>query len=311
MKKRTYLNPMETEEILGKARKDAEISEVTEREVVKGWLNQAKLSGKFGDKILLCVNPIYIHIPTWQRKLYIPKAESIGNHYNPHKWDTPKVLFINGKLYVIEGQHRIYGAFLGKKDNVVVEVLTGVSEAEAIEIFLDQGKDRRGISPQDKYGAAIEAGKPEYLELKRICEKNKVRVKGDLNSIKNPVGIFSSISDGVGMAKSNPELLDRILMMIGKLQWNVSTDESDGKAYSAKVIRVFKKLYAYYSGNEKTMENILLTNCKGGEYFNNNLAKRGQDVMFDYLANIIEQNINIAVIPQNVETRNRRMAKAN
>ena len=40
MKKRTYLNPMETEEILGKARKDAEISEVTEREVVKGWLNR-------------------------------------------------------------------------------------------------------------------------------------------------------------------------------------------------------------------------------------------------------------------------------
>lgn len=77
-------------------------------------------------------------------------------------------------------------------------------------------------------------------------------------SIKNPVGLLTSISDGLRLARSNPELLDRILQILGKLQWNAGKSIHEGKAYSAKVIRVFNKLYAYYAGKEDRLEEILL-----------------------------------------------------
>ena len=48
------------------------------------------------------------------------------------------------------------------------EVLVGITEERAINLFLDQGKDRGRMTLQDSYGAAIEAGRPEYIRLKKF-----------------------------------------------------------------------------------------------------------------------------------------------
>ena len=79
------------------------------------------------------------------------------------------------------------------------------------------------------------------------------------------------------------------------MKWNAGRSVRDGKAYSSKVIRNFKNLYAYYAGRENEMENVLLNNCKGSQYFNDNLNEKWQDTMFDFLNGIIEQNIDIPV----------------
>lgn len=131
--------------------------------------------------------------------------------------------------------------------------------------------------------------------LKEICNKNHVAVKGDRKLVDNPVGILTPIKDGIKLAKSNPQLLDRILWLIGQLKWNAGKSAREGKAYSSKVIRNFKNLYAYYAGREKEMENVLLNKCKGSRYFNDNLNEKWQDTMFDFLNGIIEQNIDIPV----------------
>ena len=89
---------------------------------------------------------MYIHIPEWQRRLKLARAYTIGNAYNKYKWDVPKVLFHKGRLYVIDGQHRIYGAFKAKMDSVVVEIME-CSLDEAIDYFLDEAK--RQSLPQD------------------------------------------------------------------------------------------------------------------------------------------------------------------
>lgn len=162
------------------------------------------------------------------------------------------------------------------------------------------------MSPQDTYSAALEAKKEEYVALKRICNNNHVAVKGDQQAIENPVGILTSISDGVSLAKNNPDLLDRILSIIGKLQWNAGKSAYEGKAYTAKVIRVFKKLYAYYSGREIEMETVLLNNCKGSKYFNDNLVEKWQDSLFDYLSNVIEKNIDIPNVSAKSTPKTRR-----
>lgn len=295
MSKRVSLTAIEVETEMQKYRNEIGFIGDVELNQIAIEVERAKQVGKFGDKNLSIISPSYVHIPSWQRKLKISKALSIGSNYNKYKWEVPKILYYKGKFWCVDGMHRIYGAFAGGVKTVAVEIMTDISEKEAIELFLSQTDDRSHMSPVDTYNAAIEAEKPEYLKLQSICIKNHIQIKGDDNTIKNPVGILTSISDGVGMAKSNPELLNKILRLVNKLQWNGYENVSEGKAYSAKVLRVLKKLYSFYADSEKEMEKILLTNCKGAKYFKDNLAEKWQDSLFDYLAGVIEQNSNAAI----------------
>lgn len=295
-KKRVILTPAEAEEELNKARKEAYFTPEVEKASIKAMVETAKQNGKFGDKILMVLSPVYIHIPKWQREVNIPRSMNIGTAYNKYKWEAPKILYWDGKLYCIDGMHRIYGAYLGKLENVTVEIITDMTEQKAIDLFLEQGTDRKKMSPSDIYTAALEAKKPAYIKLKEICTKNHVQVKGD-TPLDNPVGVLTSISDGISMVKSNPSLLNRILKLIGKLQWN-GADIYGGKAYFAKILRVMKKLYAYYDGQEKMLENILVCNCKGAKYFKDNIAEKFQDTLFDYLSDIVNQNVEVVVLAE-------------
>lgn len=301
MKKRTYLSPMEVEEELQKERKIQQFDGITEEIATKQMVDNAKRNSRIADKLLIVLSPYHVHIPSWQRKVNIQRAQAIGSGYNPYKWEVPKVLYINGKLICIDGMHRIYGSFLGGINEIVVEVITDLTEKEAINLFLDQGIDRRYMSPVDTYSAAVRAEKPEYIKLKEICTKNHIKIKGDYTSPENPVGVLTSISDGVSMSKYCPDTLNKILTLIGKLQWN-GANIHDGKAYSAKVLRVLKKLYAYYDGREYILEYALLNTCKGSQYFNDILAEKWQDTLFDYLSKVVEQNENIAQIPKRKKT---------
>lgn len=308
MSKRVYLSPIEAEEILQKERNNHGFYGKAEEFATKQMVDAAKKNSRIADKLLTVLSPYQIHIPSWQRKLNLPRAQAIGNEYNPYKWEVPKVIYVNGKFICIDGMHRIFGAHLGKIEDIIIELITNLTEKEAINLFLEQGTDRKYMSPVDTYSAAIEAEKPEYIALRTICAKNHVRVKGDDNTLKNPVGVLTSISDGVSMAKTCPEILDRILSLIEKLQWN-GTNVYEGKAYSAKVLRVLKKLYAYYDGKEDVLENTLLNTCKGTQYFNDTLVEKWQDTLFDYLSKVIEQNAHVVQITNKNAKRTR--AKAN
>jgi hypothetical protein len=98
---------------------------------------------------------------------------------------------------------------------------------------------------------------------------------------------LTSISDGIDVAKKNPELLNMILKLLGKLQWNGYADTYNGKAYTAKIIRAIRKLYAYCQGREEQMEEALLKNCTGTEFFVENIMDKTQAQIFDYLAEIV------------------------
>lgn len=272
------------------------IVEIVEKQIVENLLENAKRNSRYGDKILMCINPIYLHFPDWQRELNRPRAEKIGKEYNAYKWEIPKIIVKNGKVYVIDGMHRSFGALLAGMESIVVELLIEINEQEAISLFLEQGDDRKNISPVDKYNAALTARKPEYIKLKEICEKNHVAVKGDQNPIDNPIGVLTSISDGITLVKTVPDTFDRMLSLLERLQWNAGNNANNGKVYSAKILRVFKKLYAYYTDRQEEMENVLLTICKGGTYFNNNIIEKYQDTIFDFLSEVIERNIDVLVI---------------
>lgn len=285
MCKRVYLSAKEAEKEMQESRNTDGFVGKMETDYISRMIKDAKRNSMVGDKLQLVVDPMYIHIPEWQRRLKLARAYAIGNAYNKYKWDVPKVLFHKGRLYVIDGQHRIYGAFKAKMDSVVVEIME-CSLEEAIDLFINQSQDRAKMQPMDIYKAAIAGGKTDYVKLQEICHKNNVAVKGD-DETENTVGTLTSISDGVKLSKTSPDLFDSMLALLGNLGWNGYADSYNGKAYTAKIIRALKALYAYCDGRVPEMESALLEHCKGTEFFVENIMDKTQAQIFDYLFDIV------------------------
>lgn len=284
--RRVYLKAKEAEKEMQEARENKEFTGKNEKLLIENLVKSAKNNSRIGDKLLMVIDPMEIHIPEWQRRIKLERAYSIGNNYNSYKWDEPKVLLYKGILLCIDGQHRIYGAFKAKKDAVVVEVME-CSLEEAIDLFLSQSSDRAKMQPMDIYHAALAAKKPEYVALHDICKKHNVAIKGD-DETENVVGTFSSISDGINWIKGGKaELLDSMLGLLGKLEWNGYADTYNGKAYTAKIIRALKSLYAYCEGRTDEMEEAMINRCKGTEFFVDNIMTKTQAQIFDYLSEIV------------------------
>lgn len=284
--RRVYLKAKEAEKEMQEARESKEFTGKNEKLLIENLVKSAKNNSRIGDKLLMVIDPMEIHIPDWQRRIKLERAYSIGNNYNSYKWDEPKVLLYKGILLCIDGQHRIYGAFKAKKDAVVVEVME-CSLEEAIDLFLSQSSDRAKMQPMDIYHVALAAKKPEYVALHDICKKHNVAIKGD-DETENVVGTFSSISDGINWIKGGKaELLDSMLGLLGKLEWNGYADTYNGKAYTAKIIRALKSLYAYCEGRTDEMEEAMINRCKGTEFFVDNIMTKTQAQIFDYLSEIV------------------------
>lgn len=286
MCKRRFLRPEEVEALFDDAREER--FKVNEVDIISTIVETAKRNGRIGDKVLLVIPPEYVHIPDWQRIADLNRAREIGAKYNQYKWEVPKVVYVNGKLIGVDGMHRLLGAVLAKIPAIVIEIME-ITEDEAIDLFLSQTVDRNKMKPMDYYKASIRAGKMDYIEFRDICHKHNVQVNGD-DALDNPVGTFLSITEGVNI---NKELLDKILTLINKLKWNGS---KSSVVYGTKIIRSLKKLYANNEASEKQMENILLQNCKGTEWFLNNLVDMPQYYIFDTLSKKVADNMTRAAI---------------
>ena len=285
MCRRNFLFPEEAEAEVNEIRQSEGIDSKTEKLIIKDLVKNAKVNSRIGDKVLICIDPKYIHYPEWQREIRLPKALSIGNNYDSKRWGLPAYWYHDGLLWAIEGQHRTYGSVKAKKDAVVGEVIE-CSLKEAIDLFVNQTKDRTQVQPKDTYKASIVGGDEDYLMLRDICHKHNLAVKGDRNK-ENTVGTLTSITDGIELVRMNPELLDHILDIITKLEWNGYADSYNGKAYTAKIIRALKALYAYTEGRTDEMEKALIKHCKGTEYFVENVMDKTQAQIFDYLSEIV------------------------
>lgn len=279
MKATTKMNPKQVEAKLQEARNNVGFVGDVEKLTIKNLIESAKANARFADKILLNIDPMYIHIPLWQRNLRLRQAEEIGKNYMAAKWELPKVYYHDGKLMTGEGQHRIFGAFLAGRKSVAMEFID-ISEREAIDIFLLQCVDRTRMSPADMLKAAIKANKPEWVEFQQICHENGVNIKEDCDNVKDALGTFMPIYDGVNLAKNHPDTLDRILKLLRDLQWGEG-------CYNAKVIRSLRSLYAYYGDSKAAMEKVLINKCKGREFFKSKISPKCQYETFDFLSDIV------------------------
>lgn len=287
MARRRFLKPNQAEKMLNDARELHGFTGEVEKISIKTIVESAKRNGRIGDKILLVVDPYQVHVPEWQRDLDLVRAREIGVHYDKNLWGTPKLIYCKEKLICVDGMHRIMGALLSNMTNIVVEIVE-ISEEKAIKIFLDQGTSRKNMSPVDLYRGNIAMNNKEYIELRDICHKHNVQIKGD-DALENPIGTFTDITRGVQMDK---ELLEKIIVLINKMRWYGEEEKISSKSpYNSKVVRSIKGLYAFYQDNEDAMERILVSNCYGAEWFIKNISDLSQYKVFDTLNDIVANNI--------------------
>ena len=117
------VEPSVIEREMQESRNKEEFTGKVEAITIKQIVENAKVNSRFGDKILVNINPLHIHIPSWQRMCDVVAATEIGTKYNKYKWEVPKLLYLNGKLWCVDGMHRIYGAFKGKIESVICEII--------------------------------------------------------------------------------------------------------------------------------------------------------------------------------------------
>lgn len=166
MSRNGKLEPMEVETMMNEARMLNNIIEVGERMIVSDKMEEARSKHDGREKAIISINPLLIHVPNWQRELRVSIAKKIGSEFSSYKWDLPKIMCKNDKFYVVDGMHRIIGAYFGNMKLIQVEVLIGITEAEAVDLFLSQQDDRKTMTPVDIYSAALVAKKEEYVTLK-------------------------------------------------------------------------------------------------------------------------------------------------
>lgn len=285
-KKRVYLKAKEAEKEMQAIREAEGFCGKNEKLLIGNMVKNAKRNTRIGDKLLMVIDPKQVHIPEWQRRINLSRAYEIGNNYNSYKWDTPKILHYNGTMICIDGQHRIYGAYKAKIDDVVVEVMECTLE-EAIQLFLSQSTDRAKMQPMDIYRAALAIKIPEYVALHDICKKHNIAVKGD-GTEENTIGTFTAISSGIKWVRICPDILDKMLALLENLEWNGYAETYNGRAYTAKVVRALKALYTYCDGRTDEMEEALIDRCKGTEFFVENVMNKTQAQIFDYLSDIVK-----------------------
>lgn len=290
MKKR--LTAAEVENYGNKMRAEQNITKEVEMVIVQSIMNASRVN-RIGHKAFMVINPLYIHIPSWQRDLETANSISISTGYIEEKWDIPKVFWNikTQRLEVADGSHRIFGAQIGKFKDVLVYLME-VNEEEAIKLFIAQTEDRRRMLPTDYYVPGLKLNIPKYMKLKEICHNRNIKVT-EADDLSESIGTLHGFKECSNMAVGNPKLLENILDTIIMLHWYGSSKD----AFMTTNFRAIKKILSANSKNIKEIQNVLVANCSGAKYYEDNISVfKTQAQVYDWLIKEINEKSELKLV---------------
>jgi hypothetical protein len=132
----------------------------------------------------------------YQRSLDEARAMKIGNNFQPDLFGLPVVsLRKDGRLYLIDGQHRGVGLCrAGRGDQKVdVQVLEDLTVPEEAMLFHELNHERHKVQPIDDYRARLVAKVPEIVEIDRIARS--VGLKVTTGNCKHSVSAVCALED--------------------------------------------------------------------------------------------------------------------
>lgn len=175
----------------------------------------------------------------YQRALSLKHIKKAAAHFDPLQINPVKVSRRDGINYVFNGQHtiEIVAAVSGSRETpvwcMVYENLKYETEAD---IFANQQKFVKSLSPYEIFIANVEAGNDEQLIIKGLVESYGLnithgKVPGAICCISSLEAIFEN---------NGYQVLDRTLKLV------IGTWEGDVNSLSANMIRGVAKLVSSY-----------------------------------------------------------------
>jgi len=149
--------------------------------------------------------------PEYQRRMIPARVKHLVKNWNEDHVGEVTVSARDGKLYVIDGQHRVRAAMeQGLGDTKVkCDVRRGLERAEEARLFLALN-DARMVSAFDKYRASLVAGDPVAIGVRDTCDAHGWRVVG--GGLRH--GSIACVTTILGIYDRDPELLDATLHVL-------------------------------------------------------------------------------------------------
>lgn len=202
----------------------------------------------------------------YQRNLSLSHVRRAAENFNLYQINPVKVSRRDGINYVFNGQHtiEIIALVSGSRDTPVWCMIYDdlFYEAEA-DIFANQMKYTKPLSPYEIFMANIEAGNDEQITIKELVESYNMKISANTRSgVICAVAALERIYEKYGY-----HVLDRTLWLC------IGTWEGDNEAFSANMMKAVAKLIATYG--DKLKDDIF--KVKVGAYSAKEVSRTAKD----------------------------------
>ena len=188
----------------------------------------------------------------YQRNLSLQHVHKAVENFDLNQVNPIKVSRRDGINYVFNGQHtaEIVAEASGSRDTPVwCMIHDDLEYSEEADIFANQMKNVKPLSPYEIFNANCEAGNDKELMIKGLVESYNLRItsRQEAGSIC-AVGALESIYDKYGY-----DILDHVLRLI------IATWEGEQKSFSANMMNGVARLINSYGSqiNDETFKEKL------------------------------------------------------
>lgn len=175
----------------------------------------------------------------YQRNLSRAHINNAAKHFDIYQINPVKVSRRDGINYVFNGQHTIEIVALvsGSRDTPVwCMIYDDLCYEHEADIFANQMKYVKALSPYEIFMANIEAGNDDQLMIKGLVESYNLK----LSPTKNPGCICAVSSLEMIFTKYGYHCLNRVLRLI------IGAWEGDENSFSANIMKAVAKLVVVY-----------------------------------------------------------------
>ena len=183
----------------------------------------------------------------YQRNLSWSHVKKAVDNFDLNQINPIKVSRRNGTNYVFNGQHtaEIVAAVSGSRDTPVwCMIYDELDYEQEADIFANQMKNVKPLSPYDVFNGHCQAGNDKELLIKGLVESYNMKVSSKTGpGCIVAVGSLESIYDKYGY-----DMLERVIRLI------IMTWEGEQKSFSANVMNGLARFL--YSYQDKVNESV-------------------------------------------------------
>ena len=180
----------------------------------------------------------------YQRKLSMIHVKKAAEDFDINQINPIKVSRRDGINYVFNGQHtaEIVAMVSGSRETPVwCMIYDDLEYSHEADIFANQMKNVKALSPLEIFNANCEAGNNKQLIIKGLIESYNMKIGGTtIPGAITAVGTLESIYDKYGY-----EMLDHVIKLI------IATWEGEPKSFSGNMMNGLARLLYAYGENIK------------------------------------------------------------